>query len=335
MRLKSSLFFIFVVFFISGCSQKVLINSTKPAIIDRASNTKKIAVLKFENDNVGLSTKIESAIYSVKVDDKSYFTVISKNNRENILNEQKFQYSGLANKTNSVEIGELLGAQALISGKIDSANVQRDNYYETRYRCVDRKCQYTQEYRVACTNAKYSLIANISMIDVQKGDVIYTNNYTRNRSYKKCSDESGGLPQANVVYDLFANSIVDEFLPYIAPTKQSYYLELLDEPDISYTKEQDALLENGLEYLKLGELDRSMEIFSKLLDSTNDKCYVASYNLGVIKESLGEYENAKELYDLSDKLTLKPNKTVIEAITRIKQRIEERNRLNNQIEAEK
>ncbi len=47
------------------------------------------------------------------------------------------------------------------------------------------------------------------------------------------------------------------------------------------------------------------------------------------------YENAKELYDLSDKLTLKPNKTVIEAITRIKQRIEERNRLNNQIEAEK
>lgn len=114
MRLKSSLFFIFVVFFISGCSQKVLINSTKPAIIDRASNTKKIAVLKFENDNVGLSTKIESAIYSVKVDDKSYFTVISKNNRENILNEQKFQYSGLANKTNSVEIGELLGAQALI-----------------------------------------------------------------------------------------------------------------------------------------------------------------------------------------------------------------------------
>ena len=218
MRLKSSLFFIFVVFFISGCSQKVLINSTKPAIIDRASNTKKIAVLKFENDNVGLSTKIESAIYSVKVDDKSYFTVISKNNRENILNEQKFQYSGLANKTNSVEIGELLGAQALISGKIDSTNVQRDNYYETRYRCVDRKCQYTQEYRVACTNAKYSLIANISMIDVQKGDVIYTNNYTRNRSYKKCSDESGGLPQANVVYDLFANSIVDEFLPYIKPS---------------------------------------------------------------------------------------------------------------------
>ena len=49
-------------------------------------------------------------------------------------------------------------------------------------------------------------------------------------------------------------------MPYIAPTKQSYYLELFDEPDISYTKEQDLLLENGLEYLKLGELDRSMEI---------------------------------------------------------------------------
>ncbi|RXI28209.1 CsgG/HfaB family protein [Aliarcobacter trophiarum] len=331
----TTLFILFVAFFISGCSTKVLINSTKPAIIDRAANTKKVAVLKFENDSVGLSSKIESALYSVKVDDKSYFTVISKNSREAILNEQKFQYSGLSDRKNSVEIGELLGAEALISGKIDSSNMQKDNYYETRYRCVDKKCIYTKEYRVYCTNAKYSLIANISMIDVQKGDVIYTNNYIKNRSYKKCSDEGGGLPQSNVVYDLFAKSIVDEFLPYIAPTKQSYYLELFDDPDISYTKEQEIFLENGLEYLKLGELDRSMEIFSKLLNSTNDKCYVASYNLGVIKESLGEYENAKELYTLSDRLTLKPNKTVIEAISRIKQRIDEKDRLNSQMEGEK
>ena len=44
MRLKSALFFIIVVVFISGCSQKVLINSTKPAIIDRASKTKKFEV---------------------------------------------------------------------------------------------------------------------------------------------------------------------------------------------------------------------------------------------------------------------------------------------------
>ena len=113
MRLKSSLFFIIVAVFISGCSQKVLINSTKPAIVDRAANTKKVAVLKFENDKVGLSSKIEQALYSVKVEDKPYFTVVSKNSRDAILNEQKFQYSGLANKTNSVEIGELLGAQAL------------------------------------------------------------------------------------------------------------------------------------------------------------------------------------------------------------------------------
>jgi len=324
--------FLFIVsFFFSGCSQKAVITVTKPAIVDRAAFTRKVSVLKFDKDKVGLASKIEASLYSIKVGDEPYFIVISNKNREDILNEQRFQYSGLTNKKNSVEVGELLGAEALITGKISNADTQKENYYETRYRCIDKKCRYTEEYYVQCINTKYSLLANISMIDVEKGDIIYTNSYTKTASYRKCVDQSSSLPQASVVFDYFAKSIVDDFLPYISPTKQTYRIELFDDPDIKYTKAQDRLLKNGLEYLELGEINRALELFSELLNSTNDRCYVAAYNLGVVKESFGEYEQAKELYSLSDRLTKKPNKIVIASINRIKQRIEEKNRLENQI----
>ena len=90
--------------------------------------------------------------------------------------------------------------------------------------------------------------------------------------------------------------MVQNFLPNISPTSQSYYIELLDEPDISYTKEQEILFENALYYLKHNQINRGEELFSELLNSTNDSCFVAAYNLGIIKESKGEYLNAKELF---------------------------------------
>ncbi|WP_418180710.1 hypothetical protein ACNSOL_01115 [Aliarcobacter lanthieri] len=333
--MKTVLISILLIFILSGCSQKVLITATKPALIDRASKTKKIAVLKFENDNnISLGSKIESALYKVEVDDKPYFTVISKD-RDNILNEQKFQYSGLANKNNSVEVGELLDAQALITGKIDNADVQKDYYYERRYRCIDIYCYRQQEYFVQCTNARYSLKANISMIDVEKGDVIYTNNYFENTSYRSCLDYGGGLPSKSAVFDYLSNNIVNDFLPNISPTEEKYYIKIFEDPQIKYTKEQEVLLKNGLEYLKHNHLDRAEEIFSQLLNSTNDRCYLAAYNLGVIKESKGEYQNAKELYILSDKLIEKPDKTIIESINRINTQITNHKKLEEQINIKK
>ena len=76
---KQFLFVAFAsIFIFGGCADKVLVNGTKPALIDRASQTKKVAILRFENDDVGLGTKLESAMYKTKVNGNSYFTIISK-----------------------------------------------------------------------------------------------------------------------------------------------------------------------------------------------------------------------------------------------------------------
>jgi len=322
----------------TACSQKVLITATKPALIDRASKTKKIAVLQFANDDkvVSFGTKIEASLYNIKIKDKPYFTIISKN-RDDILKEQKFQYSGLENKKNIVEVGELLGAQALITGKIDIADMKKEDTTTQSSRCANEKCTYKViEYGGCIINARYTLKATISMIDVQKGDIIYTDNYTQIANHWTCLNKMykavfGDLPPISKVFDDLSNKILEKFLPNISPTTQTYYIKVFEDPEIKYTKEQKQILENALRYLKHNNLDKAEELFSKLLNSTNDKCYLAAYNLGIIKESKGEYENAKELYELADDLTNKPNNTIFQSITRINTQIENYKKLQKQL----
>jgi len=333
--MKVLLISILCLFIFTACSQKILITATKPALIDRASKTKKIAVLPFANDDkISLGAKIEASLYDIKVNDKPYFTIISED-IEDILKEQKFQYSALANKENNTQIGELLGAQALITGKIDIADVKKEyKTTQSNYRCANEKCTYKVVEYTQCTNVTYTLKATISMIDVQKGDIIYTNNYTESAEHKTCS-ALGSLPLESEVFDNLSNKIIKKFLPNISPTIQTYYIKVFEDPEIKYTKEQKLILENALVYLKHDNLDKAEELFSELLNSTNDKCYLAAYNLGTIKESKGEYANAKELYELADDLTKKPNNTIFQAITRINTQIEDYKKLQKQLNNQK
>jgi len=334
--MKVLLISVLCLFIFTACSQKILITATKPALIDRASKTKRIAVLQFANDDkVSLGAKIEANLYDIKINNKPYFTIISKN-RDDILKEQKFQYSALANKENSTQIGELLGAQALITGKIDIADTKEDYTTAQSYRCGDPKCTYKVIEYTQCTNVRYTLKATISMIDVQKGDIMYTNNYTEIANHKTCLNKIfrnqgiwGDLPPESEVFDDLANKILKKFLPNISPTIETFYIKVFEDPEIKYTKEQKQILENALAYLKYDNLDKAEELFSELLNSTNDKCYLAAYNLGSIKEAKGEYENAKELYELADDLTNKPNDTIFQAIIRINTQIKNYKKLQS------
>ena len=67
-------------------------------------------------------------------------------------------------------------------------------------------------------------------------------------------------------------------------------------PDIKYNNKEEKLLELSLEYIKQNRLDKAEQFLVDLIDSTNQKSYVAFYNLGVIKEANGEYVYAQKYY---------------------------------------
>ena len=69
-----------IVIIMSGCAQKVNIRALEPAEIDRAAKTKKITVVPFENDRVGLSNKIEANLVNKKIN------IIKKNIKKELQN---------------------------------------------------------------------------------------------------------------------------------------------------------------------------------------------------------------------------------------------------------
>lgn len=309
-----------IVSLISGCAQKVMVKSLEPAEISGASHTKKVAVTPFINDSVNLSDKIEASISNQKIDDNPFFTVVNRSDLNKIIAEQRIQSSGLLSEKTAVKVGNLLGVQAIISGSVNNPTSHDDYYSEGRTKCKGKDNCY--DYTVSCQKRTVGLSAQVRMINVSTGGIIYANNLSREESWHHCSDSSGGLPSKEAAAGTFSKSIADDFAHRLTPHYRYVAVTLLEKPDLKYSNEQEKLLENSLLYIKQSRDDKAEALLRKLMETTNSQSYVPFYNLGVIYESRGLFNEAQEYYNQSDKLTVEPIEAISEAVVRIKGIIE-------------
>ena len=315
----------------SGCSQKVQIRALEPAEIDRASSTKKISVAPFMNDSIGLSNKIESNLVNKRINNKKYFTIVSRKDFSKIINEQKIQNSGLIDISTVVEVGNLIGAEAIISGNVGRATSKDTRYYENRIRCLDKKCKESVRYSVRCTKRVVGLSAEIRMVDVTKGDIIYADTMNKTSIYKHCKDDSRALPSTEIVAQQLAGKIAAEFTYKLTPHYRYFRVVLLEKPDIDYDDRQERLLEVSLQYIKQQRYDKAEKFLVDLIDSTHKKSYVPFYDLGVIKEAQGKYVEAEEYYKFADDLAIEPVDEISRAYIRIQRLISKNNKTQEQL----
>lgn len=304
---------------LNGCATQVKVRSLEPAEIDRAAALHRIAVLDFKNDSPGLSGKIQTVLSEKNLDGKPFFTVVDRKNLSNTLKEQKLQYSGLLKEGKSAELGELLGAQALISGEITTRNYNDSHSTEKRSRCVDKKCKQQQEYNVSCTTRQIHLGATIQMVDVQQGDIITSQSPSLNSKTKKCNDDSKVLPNPEQEYNRLAIRMANTFGNKLTPNYITNTFDLLDDPDIRYTSAQKDALKYSLKFIEENRLDKAEIMLGELFQETEGKSYVAAYNLGAVYEALGQYEEAKTYYTIADELQTKPISEINAAVNRINQ----------------
>ena len=331
MKISLLLTFFTIMIFFSSCAQKVRIQALEPAQIDRISQTKKIAVLNFKNDRVGLSRKIEADLASFQINNKKYFTIVSRTDFDTIIKEQKLQSSGLVNEDTSVKVGELIGAEAIISGDVRKPTKQDSYFYEPRVGCANAKCSELRYYNVRCVKRAVGLSAEIRVVDVSHGDIIFADTLNRSQIFKHCNDDSRALPSRSMAAQNLATAIAREFTYKLTPHYREFYVTLLDDPDLDYTSEQKKLLKYALEYIEQARYDKAEKLLTRLIDSTGGKSYVPFYNLGVIKEAEGKYDEAKEYYEYADNLMVEPVKEINEAIVRINALIAKRKKTLEQL----
>ncbi|WP_297483700.1 CsgG/HfaB family protein [Sulfurimonas sp.] len=321
----------FTLLLFSGCAQKVGFEVLEPAQIDRMATVKKIAVSNFAHDRVGLSRKIEAKLSSFQIDGKNFFTVVSRNDLNKIIAEQKLQNSGLVNDENIVKIGQLIGAEAIISGNVSPATKQDTYFYEERVRCADSKCKSLVTYPVRCMKRVVGLSAELRVVDIAKGDIIYAQNLSKEESFKHCADDSRTLPSKSMAAQDLAERIADDFTYKLTPHYRHLNVVLLDDPDLDYTDMQERLLKNALKYIEQGRYDKAEKLLMRLIDSTGSKSYVPFYDLGVIKEAQGKYKEAKEYYGDADNLMIEPVDEISAAVLRINSLIAKRKKTMEQL----
>ena len=324
-------FLVISTIFFSGCTPKVGVKALEPAEIDRVANTKRIAITNFSNDRVGLAAKIEAKLAKFQIDNKKYFTVISRNDLDKVIAEQKLQNSGLVDDKTVVKLGKIVGAQAIISGRVSSPTKQDSYFYEERIRCKDLKCKEIVTYAVRCVKRVFSLSAELKIVDVAKTDIIYADTIDKGSMYKHCADDSQALPSTEMAAQNLANQIADSFTYKLTPHYRQFDVELLDDEDIDYTDSEEKLLKVSLEYIKQGRYDKAQQLLTRLIDETDEKSYVPFYNIGVIKEAQGKYEEAKEYYQHADHLMIEPVEEINKAVLRIDKLIEKRKKTMEQL----
>jgi len=224
-----------------------------------------------------------------------------------------------------VEVGDLIGAQALISGRVNSPTIKDTRYYEKRAKCADKKCKEMYYYNVSCTSRLISLSADIKVVDVARGDLIYADSISKFSKFTHCSDDRRSLPSKDHIANNLAITIANAFTYKLTPHYKNFVVELLEDPDLDYDDMQERLLESSLKYIKHNRFDKAEQLLRKLIDSTGQQSYVALYNLGVVKEFQGEYEKAFRYYTKADNLTIEPVELINHAYVRIKSIIKKHN----------
>lgn len=322
---------------LSGCAQKVTIKTLQPAQIDRAASAKQIGVLPFDSDYIGLGPKIEATLAAYQLEPgKSYFTVVGRSDLDRVIEEQKFQHSGLADDAKAAQLGQLAGAQALISGTVSTAAVNDSVHYENRSRCASSdkngKCLKTESYPVPCRKRTATLAAQVRMVDVQKGDLITARNFNETNSWTYCYDGSADqTPSKEQGLSMLADRIASQFVRIVTPRYVSFEVELIEKLDVEVPGAQEDKFDGALSYIKEGRFDRGAQLLGDLMDETGRQSYAVAYNLGVLREAEGNYAEAKRLYVLADRLAVKPVKPINRAVSRIDGVIAKHNKALEQI----
>ncbi len=344
------LYLLILTIFLAGCSQQVEIRVLAPAKVASIASARRIAVMPFKHDRIGLSDKITALLANQTVNSKPYFTLLSRKNLNKILTEQKLQSSQLINANTATKVGKLIGAQALVTGGIGIQSASSKRYYQAKKECLNfskknLECTLWHVYKVVCYATQATLSANINIVNIQTGSIIYSDTLSKNYNGDSCKNRninlyllsinigSNKLLSKGQALNLLTSQIAHEFINNLIPHYIHFKVTLLDDIKIDVTSEQKDALKNALLFIKANRLNKAKTILEQLMFKLHGKSYVIAYDLGTVDEALGELNKAKKLYHVADNLTNKPIAALDKAINRINNLIIKRNLAMRQIDA--
>lgn len=218
------------------------------------------------------------------------YQIIERSKLQAVLNEQNFQNGSRVDDNTAVQLGKILGVDAIITGSL-SFEVKDER----------RNSEYTNKKTNKKTITNYlvrSVIAEARMkvINVQTAEVLGTIAPKHIISDEK-SSTTGSVPTSavqsvNQMADEAFRELANQLADYIAPSYQYFAFDIKK----IKVKEYKDRANDALDYLKKGEIDKSYKVYKAIYDEDSYNPEV-SYNIGVLYEITGDFENAFKMYN--------------------------------------
>jgi len=299
-----------ITLFLSGCaSVSVRIPVRHSARID-VGNIKRIAVVDFRDARraPGSGMKVATTLMSMLLDE-GYYQVIERDRIRQILGEQKLAIEGIVNDSDAVEIGKMLGVDALIFGEVSGYSVETVRGWENvqeqvgtgKYKTVERKNIFTgKKHKVKEEIMKTVIVRrqyvvkkagvdiNFRMVNVETGEVLAVESIPASYSKKAVSSyEVERLPADQSILSDLTRVVTRKFVRKISPYTATE-VRILE-------KGKDKLTKEGVLFAREGLWDRAIKRWEDALKASPSNAS-AHYNLGVAYEHEGKLQLAKQHY---------------------------------------
>jgi len=251
-----------------------------------------------------------------------YFDVLDRQHLDALIKEHKLNLSGFIDESSAAELGEFIGAAALVFGRI-----QTDNYREELTKSKKWTDKKGGEHQLHFRKGTYNLSVNIKIIDLQTARIIAVKTLSATHVARKSADNARP-PRIDkqMLYSQCMDDIKNEFLKLVAPYEES--VRAFFQKDKQLPEVEQAIVQ-----FKIGEWDVGMELLKKATHKQGLKPKVLAksyYNLGLAQTYRGEFENA--LINLKKALGLNPKSSAyLSAINRAKQEKENADKLEEQL----
>jgi curli biogenesis system outer membrane secretion channel CsgG len=290
------------------------------------------------------SSKLESALAQIRVDDKPYFTVVNRQQLDQVTKEMALGQSGLMDPTTGARIGQITGAQAIYTGSVIRSG-SSDQPFSTKETKCSQDGKNCYDVPVHCTRRTATFVVSPKLIEVQTGKIVYSKNLTGASSAEACSGSGSPLPSASAMMEQAEQDVLRQVAFDAAPHYVSMTIELLEMTDVIESSQDKDHLANGITFAKKGRIDRACEEWAAAY-TPDSKSPAITYDASLCAEISGKLDAALTGYERADRLlppggssmlasipgmkTSDPVQVLGAAMDRVKKRIRDQEQLKQQ-----
>ena len=305
-----------------------------PAKSSEASKIREIAVIPFDGPNgKELSADLGATLAGVILEEKPYFMVVDPSRVEKVLKEQGISQISTMGESAVAQVGKLVGAKGVYTGTVTEVTVKNTPFTETRQVCVqsqvtrqtqdkspEQNCIKWNKLSVDCLKREGIVSFNARLINVETGKVVYRTNITEDAASSICQDSKTPSLKSEVDLVLRARERVKmTFRKEVAPSYIVFDIPLMESKEGINSKEAEQRLEQGLDSVKRGRLDRACELW-ETGSQISPQSPSLIYNLAVCAETREDWKTSSDLYKKAQQVLGKPDDRISWGLERITER---------------